>query len=109
MAVAQSITIFTKMGFDVLLPITESAPYDVVVDTGDSLKKVQVRYTSSNEVDLRRIHSNSSGYVVKKTKPKAYDWLFVVTDTSAYLLKECLHTRRSVSVSVLPKVNFDII
>ena len=108
-AVAQAITIFTKMGFDVLLPITESAPYDIVVDTESGLKRVQIRYTSGKEVDLRRIHSNSSGYVVKKTKPKAYDWLFVANDTTAYLLKECLHDRRSVSLSVLPKIPLNLI
>ncbi len=103
-AVAQSIAIFTKMGFDVLLPITESSPYDLVVDTGDELKKVQVRFTSGSQVDLRRIHSNSGGYVIKKTKLNAYDWLFVYTNTESYLLKKCLHERRSVSLSTLPKI-----
>ena len=104
-AVTQAIFLFTKMGFDVLLPVTESAPYDLVVDSGSELKKVQVRYTSSEQVDLRRIHSNSMGYVVKKTKPHAYDWLFVSTNSDSYLVKECLHGRRSVSLSVLPKIN----
>ncbi|MBP9701770.1 MAG: hypothetical protein KBD47_02175 [Candidatus Pacebacteria bacterium] len=105
-AVAQSIAVFTKMSYDVLLPLTESAPYDLVVDADGDLKRVQVRYTSGKEVDLRRIHSNSGGYVVKKTKPRAYDWLFVYTDKDMYLLKECLHERRSVSLSVLPKLIF---
>jgi hypothetical protein len=106
-AVTQAIAIFTKMNFDVLLPITESAPYDLVVDTGQELKRVQVRYTSTKEVDLRRIHSNSTGYVVKKTKENAYDWLCVVTDQEIYLLKECLHERRSINVSMLSK--FDMV
>ena len=104
-AVAQAIGIFTKMNFDILLPLTESAAYDLVVDIGTELKRVQVRYTSGKEIDLRRVHSNSKGYVVKKTKENAYDWLFVVTDSSFYLLKKCLPGRRSINLSVLPEID----
>ena len=65
-AVAQSIARFTKMGYDVSIPVTESASYDLVVDFEGVLKKVQVRYCGVKEVSLRRIHSNSKGYVVRK-------------------------------------------
>lgn len=97
-AVAQSIATFTKMGYDVLLPITESAAYDIVIDIGNQLKRVQVRYTSSGEVDLRRIHSNAKGCVVKKTKPNAYDWLYILDNLgNEYLIKSCLQGRRSIA------------
>ena len=98
MAVAQAIATFTRLGHDVAVPITESASYDLIVDCDDGLKRVQVRYTSCDrgQVDLRRIHSNGTGYVVKKTKPNAYDWLYVLNDRGEqFLLKECLHDRRS--------------
>lgn len=95
-AVSQAIATFTKMGFDVSIPFTESAAYDLVVDTNEGLKRVQVRYTSNGEVDLRRIHSNSKGYVVKKTKLNAYDWLYVLNGEKEYLIKECLSDRRSI-------------
>jgi len=98
LAVAQAIATFTRLGHDVALPITESAAYDLILDCGEGLKRVQVRYTSSNrgQVDLRHIHSNGGGYVVKKTKPNAYDWLYVLNDRGEqFLLKECLHARRS--------------
>ena len=96
-AVAQAIATFTKMGWDVSIPLPESAPYDLVVDTGESLRRVQVRYTSTEEVDLRRIHSNSRGYVVKKTKDKSYDWLYILKiNGNQFLIKECLFERRSV-------------
>lgn len=97
-AVSQAITTFTKSGFDVALPITESAAYDLIVDTNKGLKRVQVRYTSTNEVDLRRIHSNSKGYVVKKSKENAYDWLYVLkSNGQEFLIKSCLFNRRSIS------------
>ena len=97
-AVAQAISTFTKMGFDVSLPVTESAAYDLIIDTPEGLKRVQVRYTSIKEVDLRRIHSNSKGYVIKKPKKNSYDWLFVLKSSGEeFLLKSCLFNRRSVS------------
>ncbi len=89
------------MGYDVAIPLTESAAYDLVVDTGDVLARVQCKYAGSGrrQVDLRRIHSNSSGYVVKRVSPGDYDWLFVLDgDGSQYLLKTCFSGRRSVTL-----------
>ena len=96
-AVAKAIASFTKLGYDVLIPLTESAAYDLVVENDGILNRIQVRYTSTKEVDLRRIHSNSSGYVVKKTKKNAYDWLYILdSNDKEYLYKECLFGRRSI-------------
>ena len=67
------------MGYDVSIPLTESAAYDLVVDDGHRLARVQCKFGDRrHEVDLRRIHSNSTGYVVKRTAEGAYDWLFVL-------------------------------
>lgn len=97
LAVAQAIASFTRLGFDVALPITESAAYDILVDDKGIIRRVQVRYCGNGEVELRRIHSNSAGYVIKKTKQDAYDWLYVLdTSNHEYLLKKCLDGRRSV-------------
>ena len=96
-AVAQAVATFTRKGYDVSMPLTESAAYDLIVDVGPELKRVQVRFTGSSEVDLRRVHSNSMGYVVKKTKENAYDWLYVLTGAGKeYLIQHCLSGRRSV-------------
>jgi hypothetical protein len=96
-AVARSIATFTLMGYDVALPLTESAAYDIIVDTGAKLFRVQVRFSTGREVELRRIHSNSTGYVIKKTKKDAYDWLYVLfADGEEYLIKQCLDGRRSI-------------
>lgn len=95
-AVSQAIATFTKLGYDVSLPLTESAAYDIIVDTTIELKRVQVRYSGSREVDLRRIHSNSAGYVIKRAKENSYDWLYVLKSTGEeYLLQECRYSRRS--------------
>lgn len=99
-AVSQAIATFTRMGLDVSIPLTESASYDLIVDTGKTLKRVQVRYTSTGEVDLRNIHSNSKGYVVKKPKADSYDWLYISNkDGEQYLIPYCLANRRSIKPS----------
>ncbi|MEK7561340.1 MAG: group I intron-associated PD-(D/E)XK endonuclease [Patescibacteria group bacterium] len=96
-AVAQAIATFTKLGYDVALPLTESAAYDLVVEADKKMQRVQVRYSSEKNVELRRIHSNSQGYVIKKTKKNAYDWLYIFKpEGTEYLIKECLDSRRSV-------------
>lgn len=96
-AVSQAVARFTKMGYDVSLPLTESAAYDIVIDIGKDLKRVQVRYSSTKDVELRRVHSNSKGYVVKKAKANVYDWLYVLKSTGEeYLIKECLSNRSTI-------------
>lgn len=95
---AQAIASFTARGWDVSIPLTESAAYDLVVDDGRALIRVQCKYASTAEVDLRSIHSNSRGYVAKRTKPGAYDWLYVLkADGREYLVRDCLAGRRSVT------------
>ena len=86
------------MGFDVSIPLTESAAYDLVVDDGDQLVRVQCKYVAGAQVDLRRIHSNAQGYVVKRSAVNSYDWLYVLkADGREYLLKECFAERRAVN------------
>jgi hypothetical protein len=71
------------------------------VDNGKKLARVQCKFANDRrrQVDLRRIHSNSSGYVVKRTRQGSYDWLYVLDGNgSEYLIKECLAERRSVTL-----------
>jgi PD-(D/E)XK endonuclease len=100
-ATARAVATFTAMGFDVSIPLTESAAYDLIADDGHQLARVQCKFANDRrrQVDLRRIHSNSSGYVVKRTPEGAYDWLYVLDGNgSEYLIKECLAERRSVTL-----------
>jgi hypothetical protein len=97
-AVSQAIASFTRLGADVSVPLTESAPYDLIVDVSNKLYRLQVKYVSGIEVDLRNIHSNSKGYVVKKTHSDSYDWLYVLSGQgNEFLVPECLKKRRSIT------------
>jgi len=104
-AVARAIAAFTKASMDVSLPLTESAAYDIVVDNNGCLYRVQVRYVSGREVELRRIHSNSRGYIVKKTNENAYDWLYILNSSDEeFLIKKCLSGRRSIRTQDIHKI-----
>jgi PD-(D/E)XK endonuclease len=97
-ATAQALSTFTASGYDVSIPLTESAAYDLIVDAGGELHRVQCKFSSTREVDLRRIHSNSNGYVEKRVTLNAYDWLYVLRpDGSQFLIKECHAGRRAVT------------
>lgn len=107
LAVSQAINTFTRLGFDVLLPITESAAYDIVVDREQKLHRVQVRFSKTGEVDLRRIHSNSKGYVIKKIKENAFDWLYVLKGNGEeFLVTRSLHGRRSIDLKKNDLIEF---
>ena len=98
MATARAVSTFTALGFDVSIPLTESATYDLIVDGADGLQRVQCKFSSTSDVDLRRIHSNSRGYVEKRLPVDAYDWLYVLRpDGTEYVIKECHHGRRAVT------------
>ena len=96
-AKAKAISSFTAMGWDVWISITESASYDLIIDIPEGLKRVSVKYCSGTDVDLRSIHSNGQGYVVKKSKEGAYDWLYVYKPSGEeFLIKTCLAGRSGV-------------
>ena len=106
-AVSQAIASFTRLGWDVSIPLTESAAYDIIVDNGEGLHRVQVRYTSTDEVDLRNIHSNSTGYVVKKITSTSYDWLYIFKSTQEeFLIKQCLIGRRSIKPTEVQSLKY---
>lgn len=89
---AKAIAKFTEMGYDVAVMITESAPYDLLVDTGEEIKRVSVKYFGGKDkphLRLRKIHSNSQGYVVKRVKKNEYDWAYVYcADGREFLVRE---------------------
>jgi hypothetical protein len=104
-AVARAIATFTEMGLDVLIPLTESAAYDLAVDDEDGIQRVQCKYTSTGFVDLRNIHSNSQGYVVKFLRVDSWDWLYVLhADGREFLVKECPAGRPGMSVAKMPQI-----
>ena len=105
-ALTKFIAYFTEQGNDILLPITESAAYDLVVDIDNNLWRAQVKYSSTSDVDLRSIHSNSKGYVIKKMEENTYDMLCVYhPEQGLFIEKSCLDGRRSIALSQIINVS----
>jgi hypothetical protein len=78
--------------------VPTAADDDIVVDDGTQLQRVQC--SARAQVDLRSIHSNSHGYMIKRVPSGAYDWLYILAeDGSEYLIRDCLHGRRSITLT----------
>jgi hypothetical protein len=80
---------YAKLGWTVSVPVTDSQDYDLVVDNGTRLFKVQVKTTKSISpsgnywVSLRTIGGNRSGTgKCKDFSENSSDLLFALTDYS---------------------------
>lgn len=94
-ALAKAISYFMEQGCEVLLPIGDKRPYDLVAEMSDgSLKKVQCKFTSHKNkngffaVPLRVMGGNrSSGSNSKKYAKEDFDILFALTsDGDIYVI-----------------------
>ena len=83
---AYAIFKYTQLGFTVSRTLFDSAPYDLLIDDGVDIFKVQVRtttykvYKNTYQATLRVSGGNSSSNNVKKRIEGEYDLLFVLAD-----------------------------
>lgn len=83
--IGAAIAFFTKSGFNVSIPLTDSQSYDLVIEKDNEFKRVQVKYTSSKvpsgnyKVELRSV-SGSTRKVYKTVDSTNTDLLFISTD-----------------------------
>jgi hypothetical protein len=84
-AVGKAISFFISNGYEVCLPIGDKRDYDLVIEKGGSLEKVQVKYAGLYsrgnvcKVGLRITGGNQSFMYSKKYKKNAFDYLYVYT------------------------------
>lgn len=84
--VGNAVSYYMKNSVEVLLPIGDKKPYDIVVDKGNLLK-VQCKYTAAKSknktkgyvVGLRITGGNQSFHTAKKYEKGDFDILFVTT------------------------------
>lgn len=90
LGVARAVYEYTKMGYTVLAPLSDSDKYDLVVDTGTVLLKVQVKtsrcpaksgqYNKTGwTVNLATKGGNTSKNTVRRRQDGDYDLLFILT------------------------------
>lgn len=74
----KAISFYTGLGWTVSLPLTDSQDYDLIVDTGEKLERVQVKTTKNREFPLRVMGGNRSwSGVVKKFDNSKVERLFL--------------------------------
>jgi len=81
-ALSMAIAYFMSNEYEVLLPIGDKRPYDLVIEKGGLLSRVQVKYAGLYASQkciaaLRVMGGNQSYYTAKKYEDTAFDYLFV--------------------------------
>lgn len=89
--VARAIYEYTRMGYTVLAPLSDSDKYDLVIDTGTDLFRVQVKTSRQRQkggegrtgfvVQLATHGGNTQKNTIRKRSDDDYDVLFVLLET----------------------------
>ena len=89
----QAIAYFTSIGWTVALPLTDSQDYDIIVDNGNQLLRVQVKTTTFKQrgvnyfVSLTTKGGNQSFNTIKSFDHNTVDYIFVITgDNDRYFI-----------------------
>lgn len=96
---------FTKRNWCVSIPVNDIQAYDLVVDDGTDLKKVQVKTTrfmpkGCYVVQLKSVRPNRTTNIIKQIDNTSFDYLFVLcADESKYLIpSESITAKNSINL-----------
>jgi hypothetical protein len=97
---------FGAQGFDICVPLIDNQPYDLVIDDGARLQRVQVKTTTRRTefgvyaVSICTNGGNQSFHTKKHFDPTSCDLLYVLTDGgSRYLIPvEAITSRSSLNL-----------
>lgn len=101
-----AIAYFSKLGYTVNIPITDSQDYDLVIDNDVELLKVQIKTTRFIRhgvyvVALKTCGGNRSGQTIKNFDKNSSDLLFIMTEGGElYLMpKSEVYNKTSLALS----------
>ena len=103
----QAIAFFTLKGYNVALPLTDSADWDMIVEIDGVLKKVQVKTSTQLGLNGHMIFEgsvsggNKSSSSVKLIKDQDWDLIFLhhlVTGKQALIPKSEITTKNRISL-----------
>ena len=106
LGLTDAIAWFGANGYLVNLPLIDAQPYDLVVDDGQRLQRVQVKTTTYRSpygvfvVRLATSGGNQSFHTVKPFDKEASEVLYVLTDDGGWFLipTEVIRSRRTLSL-----------
>ena len=104
----QAIAYFTSKGYDVALPLTDSADWDLIVEIDNELKRVQVKTSKqiNNANGIMMFNANVNGgnqttSVNKLIPDQQWDLLFlyhIITHKQALIPKDALTTKGQINL-----------
>jgi hypothetical protein len=103
----QAIAYFTMKGYDLALPLTDSADWDFIVEMEDGLKRIQVKTSSQlTTAGAERFEAsvkggNKSFSTAKTIDNQNWDLIFLhhlVTGKQALIPKEALTTKNQINL-----------
>jgi hypothetical protein len=103
----QAIAYFTMKGYEVALPLTDSADWDMIVEIDGKLNRVQVKTSSQlSESGIMMFNANVNGSNMWSTTKKSiqeqsWDLLFLhhlITGKQALIPKESLSTKGQINI-----------
>ena len=102
----QAIAYFTSKGYDIALPLTDSADWDLIVEIENDLKRVQVKTSSQMKGDIAVVDAsvkggNKSSSSKKKIQDQQWDLIFIhhlVTKQQALIPKDILTTSGQINL-----------
>jgi hypothetical protein len=103
--IGAAIAYFTQEGHNVLIPLTDSQDYDLVVDIDGLLNKVQVKYTSQKApsgkyvIALRSI-SGTSRQTYKTVQDTNIDYLFCLTESGDTYLVPIIELSHASTITI---------
>jgi hypothetical protein len=99
-----AVAYFGGLGWSVSVPLIDSQPYDLIVDDGRELQRVQVKTTTYRSpygnfiVSLATRGGNQSFHTSKDFDPTASDLLYVLTDRRERYVIPTSHVRSKTSL-----------
>jgi hypothetical protein len=104
----QAIAYFTSKGYDVALPLTDSADWDLIVEMEDGLKRIQVKTSSQiSKTGVMKFNCDVKGGNKTFTKPaktiqeQKWEYIFLhhlITRKQALVPKEVLITKGQINL-----------
>jgi hypothetical protein len=103
----QAIAYFTMKGYDLALPLTDSADWDLIVEMEDGLKRVQVKTSSQlTESNFEKFEcavkgGNQSFSTTKDIQAQQWDLLFLhhlVTGKQAVIPKDVITSKNQINL-----------
>ena len=115
-AASHAIHYFMTNGYEVCLPIGDKRPYDLVVEQGGILQRVQVKYAGwyvgdkKYKAALRTMGGNQSFHTSKKYEETDFDLLFIYVANGRKFLIPWKHltNRNSVTIETSKFAKYEI-